>query len=84
MQTRIYVVINKEERRLVEATSAAQAIRHCVRNVYAAHVAGTKELASLMSQGVTVERASDSDSIPGGTKSQTNQTQGEENAINHA
>ncbi len=60
MQTRIYVVMTGEDRRLVEASSAAQAIRHCVRGVYTAKVAATKELAQMMAAGMKVEVASDS------------------------
>lgn len=59
--TRIYVVSHGEERRLIDATSAAQAIRHCVRSKYAAKPAVPKELAHLMSSGVTIERALDDD-----------------------
>ncbi len=60
MQTRIYVVLNKadQSRRLVEAATAAQAVRHCVQNVYEAKVAGSKEVASLMREGFQLEVAS--------------------------
>lgn len=58
MTTRIYVVITGTEHRLVEAPTAAQAIRHCVKSQYSARVAVTKDLAKLMTEGVTVERAS--------------------------
>lgn len=56
---RIYVVQNKTtaEKRLVEATSQAQAIRHCVAQVYRADVASPKAVASLMGEGLKVERA---------------------------
>ena len=57
MQTRIYVVQHGENRRLVEASSQSQAIWHCVRHAYAAKIAAPKELASLMSTGLTVEVA---------------------------
>lgn len=57
--TRIYVVINGEERRLVEAGSAAQAIRHCVRHRYNAKVATPKEVASFMAAGFSIEHASE-------------------------
>lgn len=55
MVTRIYVVINGDEKRLVEAASAAQAIRHCVKNKYTAKPATPKELAALMQSGLSVE-----------------------------
>lgn len=59
MITRIYVVIDKatSEKRLIEATSAAQAIRHCVANKYSAKPATPKEIAQFMTSGLTVEKA---------------------------
>lgn len=57
--TRIYVVLNGDERRLVEATSAAQAIRHCVANKYSAKPATPKEIAQFMRDGLTVEKANE-------------------------
>lgn len=59
-QTRIYVIINKQtgEKRLVEASTGAQAVRHCVSQVFESKVAGTKEIAGLMRDGYTVETAS--------------------------
>lgn len=63
-ETRIYVIIQKgtsdaDGFRLVEATSAAQAIRHCARNVYTAQAATPKDIARLMGTGVTIENATD-------------------------
>lgn len=68
--SRIYVVDEKStttagQRRLVEASSAAQAIRHCVSNVYTAQAAGPKDVAELMGAGIRIERA---------TETQTQQT----------
>ena len=58
--TRIYIVTAKgKTQRLVEATSAAQAIRHCVAQEYAAKVAGAKDVANLAATGTTVEKASE-------------------------
>lgn len=61
MQTRIYVVMQKsttgDQNRLVEATSAAAAVRYCARNVYEAKAASPKDIASVMSAGVKVESA---------------------------
>lgn len=61
MQTRIYVVMYQgpqgEVRRLVEATSAAQAIRHVVKDSHSAKVASTKDVASAMNDGVKIEKA---------------------------
>lgn len=59
-ETRIYVVIEggaEAGKRLVEATSAAQAIRHCARNVYTAQAATPKDIAALMSSDVKIEQA---------------------------
>lgn len=63
MQTRIYVVMEKASgnRRLIEASSSAQAIRHCVKNAYEAKVANTKDIAGLMQSGMVVEVAGASD-----------------------
>lgn len=59
--TRIYVVMqNDKPMRLVDATSAAQAIRHCVRREYAAKAATPKDIASLMGAGTTIEAANES------------------------
>lgn len=58
--TRIYVVINRTtgEKRLVEAMSQSQAIRHCVTPVYYADVATAKVVADLCTTGkVTIEHA---------------------------
>jgi hypothetical protein len=41
--------------RLVNATSAAQAIRHVMNNRYTAKVAGQMELVDLVASGVEVE-----------------------------
>ncbi len=60
--TRIYLVVEKgagASKRLVEATSAAQAIRHCARNVYEAQAAAPKDVAALMGSGVTIEQATE-------------------------
>lgn len=63
MQTRIYKVVSTnaepgcESARLVEATSAAQAIRHVVASEYSASVATTKEVAAAMNSGIKVEAA---------------------------
>lgn len=57
--TRIYVVLHQDEKRLIEAGSAAQAIRHCVQNKYVARPATTKDIATLMAAGFTVEKANE-------------------------
>jgi len=65
--TRIYVVLDHggtKKHRLVEATSAAQAIRHCARNVYEAKPATPKALAAIMSAGVQIERATETQQQP--------------------
>lgn len=62
MTTRIYVVLDKAsgEKRLVDASSAAQAIRHCVSVKYSAKPATPKDIATFMSSGVHVEKVGDS------------------------
>lgn len=61
MQTRIYIVKTKDTEtsatHLVEATSAAQAIRHVAGPRYLAHVASTKDVAAAMASGIPVEKA---------------------------
>lgn len=60
MQTRIYVVTQRDKpNRLVEASSAAQAIRHCVRGEYSAKVPTNKELAAAMTHGLIIEKANE-------------------------
>lgn len=64
METRIYVIEQKGaavggERRLVEATSQAQAIRYCAQNAYSALPAKPKDVATLLSSGVIVEKATE-------------------------
>lgn len=60
MINRIYVVIEPDgSKRLVEAVSQAQAIRHCVSNKYAAAPASPKDVADLMSIGTKIERANE-------------------------
>lgn len=58
--TRIYAVSEKQKPdRLVEAGSAAQAIRHCVRQQFEAEAATPKDIAALMGAGIKVEKASE-------------------------
>lgn len=60
-QTRLYKVIctldGHTSPRLVEATSASQAIRHCVGKSFTAEAAGPKDIVELMSNNVKVEKA---------------------------
>ncbi len=59
-QTRIYVIVTKDKpHRLVEASSAAQAIRHCVAREYSAKVAGAKDVAGMLATGTAVEKANE-------------------------
>lgn len=58
-ETRIYVVLQNggtPARRLVEATSAAQAVRHCAQEQYQAAAASPKDIANLMAEGVRLEK----------------------------
>ena len=57
MQTRIYYVADGHETRLIEATSAATAIRHCAVKRYRYGVAKPKQIADLMANGARVEQA---------------------------
>ncbi len=61
--TRIYVVVTGDEKRLIDATSSAQAIRHCVRNRYSAKPATPKEIAAFMRGGISVEQAADDSAL---------------------
>lgn len=60
-QTRLYKVTctldGHTSPRLVEATSASQAIRHCVGKSFNAEAAGPKDIVELMQNGVKVEKA---------------------------
>ena len=58
-ETRIYVVLNKNtgDKRLVEAASQEQAIRHCVNNLYKADIASSKTVAQCMGEGLKIEKA---------------------------
>lgn len=73
--SRIYIVTehNTTTRRLIEATTSAQAIRHCVRQKFEAKPATPKEIAALMVNGAHVERATDDSLIPNATAA-TNKT----------
>lgn len=57
MITRFYVVTSNSGARIVEATSAAQAIRHCAGTMFKAKPATPKDMASLMNNGVKLEQA---------------------------
>lgn len=72
--TRIYVVTTGVEQRLVEAASAAQAIRHCVADKYTARPASPKDIAILMSVSVSLEKAGE-DATPIKSQSPTGQQQ---------
>lgn len=55
---RIYVVSCVDETdRLVQATSVAQAIRHCARQRYSAAPAKPVEIAKMMTAGAKLETA---------------------------
>lgn len=55
--TRIYYVADGHETRLIDATSAAAAIRHCAVRRYRYGVAKPKQIADLMASGIRVEQA---------------------------
>ena len=54
--TRIYLVLFEEEERLIEATNAAHAIRHCTEP-YKARLASQGDLVRLLGAGAEVEKA---------------------------
>lgn len=58
-ETRIYVVLNRQtgDKRMVEATSQEQAIRHCVHALYKADIASPKTVAFMMGEGLRIEKA---------------------------
>lgn len=61
--TRLYRVYDGEAcaSRLVEATSAAAAVRHVATKRYRVDVAKPKDIADMMSGGVKVERAGEAE-----------------------
>lgn len=64
MSTRIYIVQTKgktgtEDTVLVEASTASQALRFVANQTFEARIAGAKEVASYMKQGVKVIDAGD-------------------------
>lgn len=75
--TRIYLVDERGASvRLVEASSAAQAIRHVVRHKFTAHAATPKAVATLMARGIVLEQATDNEieANAATTKQQTTHT----------
>ena len=57
-KTRIYQVRKADGvTRLIEATSASQAVRHCAAAEYTAKVANSTDVASAMGAGAKVEKA---------------------------
>jgi len=59
-ETRLYKVTDKtgkEVDRLVDAGNPSQAIRHCVNGRYDASPAKPKDVSSMMSLGIRVEKA---------------------------
>lgn len=58
MASRIYIVNMKGAKpKLVDATTAAQAVRHVAKGLITTKVATAKETAELMQQGVQLESA---------------------------
>ena len=55
--TRIYSVRDGDAVRLIEATSASAAVRHCAIDRYHVAVAKAKDIAYQMAKGVKVELA---------------------------
>ena len=59
MSKRIYLVTDTSNKRLVSASSQAQAIGHVVRAQFKATVATQSQLVELLGAGVKVEHASE-------------------------
>ncbi len=60
--SRIYIVNMKGSKpKLVDAITAAQALRHVAKGVITTKVATAKETAELMKQGIELETAGDQD-----------------------
>lgn len=58
MRTRVYVVLCPNgDKRLIDAASSAQAIRHVVKNKYSAHVAGQADFVEAMKGSLVIEYA---------------------------
>jgi len=55
--TRIYAVRDGDAVRLIEASSASAAIRHCARDRYSVSPAKPRDVADAMADGVKVEQA---------------------------
>lgn len=55
--TRVYLVTNGDTKKLVEASSQAQALRHVVRSQFTVTVPTTLDLVVLMQGGAKVEKA---------------------------
>jgi hypothetical protein len=58
METRLYIIRNKKtgEARIIEASTAAAAIKHVVSDSFRVEVGKAKEVALLMSEGVKHEQ----------------------------
>ncbi len=57
IQSRPYLVTTPTERRLIEATTPAGAIRHVVKATISAFACNARDVAMLMSQGLKYEQA---------------------------
>lgn len=65
----LYEIVTKgaEAKRLVEADSAAQAVRHCANDMFTARtVSKPTEIAHLMNSGVKLEKAGETPPESGG------------------
>ena len=57
--TRIYAVTGNGATRLIEATSAAQAVRFVASAIFSATIARPHEIVAAMNAGTKVEKASE-------------------------
>lgn len=70
MQTRYYIVTPKttplmhKDARIIEATSAAQAVRFAVKGLFDVRTASAKDIVELVETGAKAEKATDETNAP--------------------
>jgi hypothetical protein len=63
MKTRVYLVSDGEQSRLVEAISIAQAIRHVVKSKFTTKVLSSVDTARAIDAGLRLEVANDTPAL---------------------
>lgn len=59
MNTRIYIVTQGETKKLIEASSQAQALRHVAKDTFTVKVATTTEVAEILTAGGVLEKSAE-------------------------